>query len=26
LLPLVATYFVVLYTAFSGPISAEEAY
>ncbi|MFC6784447.1 cytochrome d ubiquinol oxidase subunit II [Halobaculum halobium] len=26
LLPLVATYFVVLYSAFSGPISAEEAY
>jgi len=26
LLPLVATYFVVLYTAFSGPITAEEAY
>jgi cytochrome d ubiquinol oxidase subunit II len=26
LLPLVATYFVVLYTAFSGPVSPEEAY
>ncbi|ELZ28382.1 cytochrome d ubiquinol oxidase subunit II [Halorubrum distributum] len=26
LLPLIATYFAVLYSAFSGPISAEEAY
>ena len=26
LLPLVATYFVVLYSAFSGPITAEESY
>jgi cytochrome d ubiquinol oxidase subunit II len=26
LLPLVAAYFVVLYSAFSGPISPEEAY